>query len=527
MATVAHPTVRPGDDWSLPRWARPAKHSGLFSESASRRNHVGVRSIDLTWRQIQPRPNAPLDLDSTGTAEGMPFASLRDQLAQPGPYWLRMFATGRPWAPAWVLRRCDVGTVGPDYDGMRHLPIWNACVWSELRATWRRLLVGKGILDDPQFRFAYVPGGFTWSEFDFDVIGEAYRHGHVTKRRFLDWFGEMTHFFARIGGERRGRLVYTGEDYPWGPFGRADDLLATKAVRAGLGVRTGIAELSNFHLSETPAYGSHVLPNGHLAVRRPPPTGSAGRVTATENECFVDCGYHAQHLRYAVEMSNLKALQLRMNWLYVVPRPSRLREFGAHWRWVRLSLGHRAGNSADAWAALRTASDEFWRYPDPPFGPHGRVWRHRPWVRNYERWLVQRDVAPRAVAHRSRASVYRHEIESDNGVAYEGLRTMLSRGDDALAFDVARGFLGGRQRADVLVKVTYLDRGHGRWWVRYGGGRTPAVRLRGSGHWMTAIFRLNDFAARDRLPGGTDFWLTARGSDLTARFVRVVKLHAP
>jgi hypothetical protein len=46
----------------------------------------------------------------------------------------------------------------------------------------------------------------------------------------------MTRFFARIGGEHRGRLVYTGEDYPWGPFGRADDLLATKAVRAGLGV---------------------------------------------------------------------------------------------------------------------------------------------------------------------------------------------------------------------------------------------------------------------------------------------------
>ncbi|HSS68764.1 MAG TPA: hypothetical protein VLK34_09460, partial [Nocardioidaceae bacterium] len=199
-ATVRHPNVRPGDDWSLPRWARPAENSGFFSESASPRNHVDVRSIDLTWRQIQPRPNAPLDLDSTGTAEGMPFASLSEQLAQPGPYWLRLFSTGKPWAPGWVMRRCDVGTVGPDYDGMRHLPIWNACVWNQLRATWRRLLVGQGILDDPQFRFAYVPGGFTWSEFDFDVISEAYRHGRVTKHGFLNWFGEMTRFFARIGG---------------------------------------------------------------------------------------------------------------------------------------------------------------------------------------------------------------------------------------------------------------------------------------------------------------------------------------
>ena len=77
----------------------------------------------------------------------------------------------------------------------------------------------------------------------------------------------------------------------------------------------------------------------------------------------------------------------------------------------------------------------------------------------------------------------------------------------------------------MLVKVTYLDRGHGRWWVRYAGGHTPAVRLHGSGRWLTATFRIDRFADRDRLPGGTDFWLTARGSDLTARFVRVVKLH--
>jgi hypothetical protein len=148
-------------------------------------------------------------------------------------------------------------------------------------------------------------------------------------------------------------------------------------------------------------------------------------------------------------------------------------------------------------------------------------------VRNYERFLIQRDVAPHAVAHRSRASVYRHEIESDNGIAYEGLRTQLGSGDHALAFDLATRFLGGAQRADVLVKVTYLDRGHGRFRVRYGGGRTPAVRLRGTGHWLTATFRIDRFAARDRLPGGTDFWLTTRGSNLTARFVRVVKLHAP
>jgi hypothetical protein len=525
-ATPRHPTVRRGDDWSLPSWARTADDSGFFSEDAAPTDHVRVRSVDLSWRQVQPEPG-PLDLGAAGEAQGMTFDPLGVQLDEAGPYWVRMFSTGVDWAPRWVIRRCDVHTIGRDYDGERHLPIWNPCVWSHLRHTWQRLLVGQGILDDPAFRFAYVPGGFTWSEFDFDVISQAHRHGYVTKDRFLTWFGDMLGDFATMAGRSRGRLVYTGEDYPWGPFGRADDLLATRAVRAGLGVRTGISELSNFHLSETPAYGSHIKPTGHLGIRARPPTGSAGRVTATENECYVDCGYHAQHLRYAVEMSNLKALQLRMNWLYVVPGPSRLDTFGAHWNWVRRSLGHRAADSADAWAALRTATDEFWRYPDPPFGPHGRVWHGRPWVRNLERWLVQRDVPPRAVAHRSRAAVYRHEIESDNGVALEGLRTRLARGDDSLALDLADAFLGVGTRADVLIKVTYLDRGHGRWWVRTAHGRTPAIALHDTDRWKTATFRVNGFAARDALPGGTDFWLTANGSDLTARFVRVVKLHRP
>ena len=43
---------------------------------------------------------------------------------------------------------------------------------------------------------------------------------------------------------------------------------------------------------------------------------------ASENECYDDCGYSTDHFAYAVIMSNLKALQLQLNWLYVVPGPS-------------------------------------------------------------------------------------------------------------------------------------------------------------------------------------------------------------
>ena len=42
--------------------------------------------------------------------------------------------------------------------------------------------------------------------------------------------------------------MYTGEDYPFGPWGTDDDLYARRAVDAGMGIRNGISELYNFHV---------------------------------------------------------------------------------------------------------------------------------------------------------------------------------------------------------------------------------------------------------------------------------------
>jgi hypothetical protein len=454
----------------------------------------------------------------------MSFEPLAQQLAEPGPYWVRMFASGQDWAPEWVQQRCDVQPVGTDYDGQQHLPIWDDCVWDALRTTWRQLLVDEGLLDDADFRFAYVPGAFTWSEYDYDVISQAVHNGLLDRSTYLDWYARMLGDLADIGGDRVGRLVFTGEDYPWGPFGRADDLLTTAAVRAGMGVRTGISELSNFHLSETPAYGSRVLSNGHLALRRAP---DDDRVYATENECYDDCGFHADDFDYAVVMSNLKALQLQLSWLYVVPGPSGLDRLPDHWDWVRLSLGHDPGDAADAWAALRDAEDRYWRWEDGPFGAGGRSWPTKPFVRNYERWLVQRDVGPLAVARRSHADVHRGELEADNGTAYEGLATSLAAGRTSLAFDLDERFLDPAESHDVLVKVTYLDGDDGSWWVRWPGGHSTAIAARGTGRWLTATVRVPAFRPDDSLTGGTDLWLTASGGDLIARFVRVVRLDQP
>ena len=204
------------------------------------------------------------------------------------------------------------------------------------------------------------------------------------------------------------------------PSARTTTCSPPQAVDAGIGIRNGITEEFNFHLNEAPAYGSHVQPDGHLVVDETLPVHDGTRVVATENECFTDCGFTSKDPEYVVRQANLKALQLRMNWVYVVPGPSDMVQYAPHWDWVRLSLGQTAATSADAWADLRDAEDTYWNAGsgegDGPFTSRA-AWRDRPFVRNLERWLVQVDVpGARRAPHQSRRAPRRPDTGERDGV---------------------------------------------------------------------------------------------------------------
>ena len=516
LADEDAPQVVDGDDWSLPEWVRPASNSGFFSEDAAPSQSVFVRSVDVSWRQIAPEPGV-IEMAAAGEAQGLSFASLAEQLANPAPFWMRVFASGADWAPEWVIEDCDVEAYGPDYDGQEHLPIWDDCVWGHLRDTYEALFVDQQIAQDPRMRFVYMPGAFTWVEYDYDIINDAVARGDLDFATYYAWYRMMLGDLSAIFGDYVFKVVFTGEDYPFGEFGRDDDLLAREAVDAGLGIRTGITELSNFHLSEAPAYGSHVQPDGHLVVADEEPPHDGRRIVATENECYNDCGYTTSDTYYAIRQSNLKALQLRMNWIYVVPEPSEMDRLANHWDWVRLSMGHTARDSADAWAALRDAEDTYWNEDD------SISWVTAPYVRNLERWLVQRD-RPGCVANRSEVDVHHAVLAPENGTAYEGLTTARADGETGMCFDLSELFLGN-QPVDVAVKVTYLDAGSGQFVIEHGGETSAAVNRTGDGRWKTATIRVPALASSAE---DVDFAVrTIDGDDLVVRFVRVVKLDAP
>ncbi len=510
-ATAEQATIAIGDDWSMPASARPAANSGLFSERRAPEHNVFTRSVDVSWRQIQPTDGA-LDLEASGEAQGMAFGSLSYQIdTDPGPYWMRVFASGVDWAPAWVSSQCGGGkplpTYGPDYDGQRHLPIWNDCVWGHLMTTYRRLFVDRKLRADPNLRFVYVPGAFTWAEFDYEMIADAVSKGDLDFATYHRWYQKMITDLVGIFGDYSYKLVFTGEDYPFGPFGADDDLLAKEAVDGGMGIRTGITELSNFHLSDAPAYGSRIAADGHMTMDDS--SRDPRRVFATENECFNACGYATTEPEYAVRQSNLKALQLRMNWIYVVTGPSYLKAYPQHWDWVRLELGQTAATAPDAWVALRDAEDTYWN-DDTAVN-----WKAQPFVRNLERWLVQVD-QPSCTGHRSEVDVHKEVFAPENGTAYEGLSTSKADGDAALCFQLDSRFAGSLS-GDALVKVTYLDAGSGSFVVVGADGtRSATVQQTGDGTWKTATVLMSSKAV-------VTFSVTAEGDDLTMRFVRVVK----
>lgn len=521
----------PGDDWSLPAWVAPSANSGFFSEEAAPAFDVNVRVADFTWRQLQPTQGS-FSPTTTDSVYGMTFASWNSQLSGSDPIWLRLWVSGDDWAPQWVKTLCGVSVVGTGYENDDHLPIWNACLWQQARELFRQVLVVRGLRSDPRVRFLYVPGAFTWCEFDYDIPAQAAASFGLTFATFDGWFQPaMQDLVDILDGDNADpkddfawKLVFTGEDYPFGPWETEDDLQARDAVVKGMGIRTGITEVFNFHLNHVPAYGTTIAADGHMTTDENWHALDGRRVVATENECFNDCGFTVADPAYAVKMANLKALQLRMNWIYVVPGPSYMATYPALWSWTRLELGKRVYESPDAWAALREAEDTYW-IDDP-----SHTWSGAPWVKNLERWLRQNDVAPDGIVRRG-SDVRSNEPTPENGTAYEGLRTEVSLGRSAIYLDLDERFFAGGV-VPVEVKVTYRDSGTGSFRIDYpaeGGVTSTAPQIyTNSAGWRTSTFTLPGALWNDSLAGGNDLRLVATGpADLEARFVRVIRLTRP
>ena len=297
---------------------------------------------------------------------------------------------------------------------------------------------------------------------------------------------------AIINGENTNRsddyaykLVYTGEDYPYSErFGDRVALFARDAVEAGMGIRTGITEIFNAHLNEVPAYGTTIGPNGHLVTNDDWGLFDGRRAAATENECYTACGYKSPNPRYAVGRCRTsrrsRCAWTGSTWFLA---PAVLSQLAGHWRWVRRELGRirrtpRMRGSRFATRKIGTGASG-----------SGKRWKGFPYVRNLERWIVQRDVPPDGVARRGRASAQ----QRPGGGKRHGVRVAAHRGpragSRALFLDVDKRFMdpaANGPRWSSRSPIATLRAQPGAPTIALAGGATrstPTVRgtARGSG----------------------------------------------
>ena len=531
-------TISDGDDWSLPNWVVPASDYVFFNENLDAGFHINTHVIDLTWKQINPAQGVYSKTNTAswneyGSGDNFSFASFNAQMALGGHYWLRIWLSGEDWVPTWVLSDCNIPSNYRWLDHsqqQRHIPLWNTCVWNHAKTMYQYVLSNWNIKDDAKLEFIYVPGGFFYGEFDFDVMWAAYQATAVTKTQLLTWLADIRTSLTSMMGEQKGKLMYTGQDYPFDFLQEnngAFELHAKQAVDAGMGIRNGISELFNFHLNETPAYGSHIESDGHVTIDENYIIHSQHHVIGNENECYNACGFSTSDPYYAIVMSNLKALQLRSTDLLVETVDSYMSQYSAHWDWVEKELDKQAYNAPDAWVALREYEDRFF-VDNTPF--NNINWTNKPWLHNFERWLVQKDIAPNGMSQRG-TDIRTNVLDVDNGTSYEGRKTKHSTAQDYLYFFVQDNFAKDFS-PDMQLKVTYLDAGTANWQLQYRNTDnqviSESVQNSNSNTIKTATFNLVKANFDNGMAGNADFRLYNGGStDIEIRFVRLIRLKNP
>jgi hypothetical protein len=312
------------------------------------------------------------------------------------------------------------------------------------------------------------------------------------------------------------------------------DVDLDESIKLGFGQRGGFVE-NYLYILKNKNLGLSVNPQGYIEVDETVPMIAQARRSGDENEAYSFIpllkdrfgGYSSFTHRY--RESVLRIMQMRRTNFWTenvngyIETP--LLQMAA------LSIAKDVTNTADAWVYLRQSNLD----PSPKHGvtmpnstlnPSGTI----P-IKNFERWLYQRDdanIRTDAVVAKGQGGkqLYRADAEEYDYVAR---RTKRAAGSTQIGFALDDRFISGNSPA-VAIKVTYLDSGNDQWELRYttqqGQQATRKMTNQNTGEFKTVTWIVNDakFAAQDK---SNDFFLATTTGDLTASFVRVIKLNEP
>lgn len=291
------------------------------------------------------------------------------------------------------------------------------------------------------------------------------------------------------------------------------------AIKKGLGGRDGQVEVWNRYISS--GYGNVLNPDGYLIFDDDYPPVKEGRVWYTENEAYIFPGPRktfgpAEYEEYRWFTSSMRLLQMRRNWEWIK------KEACFKWpeitRYVQLSLGKLPQNSPDGFCYLREGYTHA-----KEFGREGRA------VKNFERWLLQRDIEPDGITTPALKFDLTglHQWASARGYEYMARSTNINEGQNSLYFKTDENWFGD-YKGPVKLFVTYLDSGESVFHILYRGKNkqsvTPSVKVQNSGTWKTAIFKIPEFKSDSSFNQNMDFKIVVTGnSDVVFQLVRLVK----
>jgi hypothetical protein len=531
--------VTTGEDYELPAWADRTPHTGYVDYPRQDDSSVddGQRGLVLTWAQLEPargqydwhlldtalaRAGAEgysVQLYILGNVRSASSASRSIVVPSAVPEWL--FTEG-------VLTEADCVNIGGPF-AMRVAPSWRA----DLNAMFNQLVLQlgeRGYAADPRLGSVYIHGisGTLGEEFWLDglQISLLAAQAGFTAQAMSDWIESRFQAFATAFADHEDKVAWVGIVGSWAyvdpAYGNVARRFIQDAWQIGFGTRCGGVE--NYHaLITEPAFGCSVDPDGYLLVDDSIPPIASSRYFGEENEAYGDSwtslfgsrSGDAQRYRFSM----LMAMHERVRWLWTSGPAEEINPPLS--QYARFEFGKTVYDSPDAWAYLsETPAVTFFSRPGV--------------VRNFERWLVQRDVPGAVTVPVDR--VYRQfnsGCQEERAATYyddTARRTDSASGNAHIDFGLDDRFA---IQGPIWFKVEIRDNSRAAWHIEYansrgGLGSTDAFGGRGDGQIKTVTFRIADADNRNGLDNGMDFRIACDGpGDVTVRWVRLVRESQP
>ncbi|MEZ4388296.1 MAG: hypothetical protein R3D98_12115, partial [Candidatus Krumholzibacteriia bacterium] len=342
-----------------------------------------------------------------------------------------------------------------------------------------------------------------------------------------EWLESRMDAYATAFGADVRKVAWVGSISIWGYSGQdykaAAWALVEHAWSLGAGNRSSIVEKYHIGLDD-PALGQSLDQDGYLYTDETIPPLAEARYFGDENEeygdqwtwRYGDTAGDWQRYRFAM----LRAMQMQVRFLWTHEPGEAIDPALSHY--ARFAFGKTVQTTPDAWCYLKESAV-------------ARILTPAGVVRNFERWLRQRDVPGGltvATDRVDRAFNAGSILDSEEGAFYDytARRTDLAGGQDAMYFDVDDRFVTD---GPVEIKVEVCDHTAASWRLEYVDrdgevASTAAYTGQGDDAVRTVTFRIADLALAGGLPHGMDVRLVCDGpGDATVRWVRLVRLERP